>query len=57
MQWFITIAFVAIAIYGTYLINPLPPYENNVDLITRLIGSIVWLAIFIGAAIASARGR
>jgi hypothetical protein len=41
MDWFITLAFVAIAIYGVWQINPFPPYDNDVELIARVVGSIV----------------
>ena len=54
MGWFITLAFIAIGIFGVWQINPFPPYKNEAELIARVVGSIVWLAIFIGAAIKSA---
>ena len=55
MDWFIPLAFIAVGIYGVILINPMPPYNGIADLIARVLGSIVWLGIFICAAIASAR--
>ena len=53
VNWFITLAFIAVGIYGIWQINPFPPYASEVETISRIIGSIIWLGIFIGAAFAS----